>query len=72
MIFFILILSVISFSLGITAFLWSQYAIAILFSIIIPVISLYYIFSSRYRKKETDNFKIKEKSPKDNYFHPVE
>lgn len=65
----IMILTVISFSIGITAFLWAQTAVAIIFSIILPILSLYVLMSCRDKKKKD---KKKKKDPVDNYFHPME
>lgn len=67
----IMILIVISFSIGITAFLWEQTAIAIIFSIILPILSLYILMSGRYQKNKKEKRK-KKKDPVDNYFHPME
>ena len=67
----LMILIVISFSLGITAFLWKQPAIAIIFSIIIPLVTLYSLISDRYRNKQNTVKAKKKKEPIDNYFYPV-
>lgn len=63
---------VISFSLGITAYIWDQLAVAIAFSIIIPVCLLYLIISGRYKKESKTPEKKKMNSAVDNYFHPVD
>lgn len=63
---------VISFSLGVTAFIWEQLAAAIGFTIILPVLALYLLISGRYKKSEKKNKKKIKKNPVDNYFHPVE
>jgi hypothetical protein len=68
----LIVLIVISFSLGISAYLWEQLAVAILFSIIFPVISLYFLISGRYKDTENTVKPKKKKKPVDNYFHPVE
>lgn len=67
-----MILIVISFSLGITAFLWNQMAVAITFAIILPVASLYVLISGRYKNNRKEKKAKKKKDPIDNYFHPVE
>lgn len=65
-----MILTVISFSVGITAFLWQQIAVAITFTIILPLLSLYYLMTGRYRKDAVAKDRKKKKNPVDNYFHP--
>ena len=71
-VFLIMVPIVISFSLGITAYMWNQPALAILFTIITPVASLYVLISSRYKKTNKKKSNKKKKDPVDNYFHPVE
>lgn len=68
----ITILTVISFALGLTAFLWEQPALAIIFSIILPIIALYFLISPRYKDQEKNSHRKHKKDPVDNYFHPVE
>lgn len=63
---------VISFALGLTAFLWGQMAVAIAFTIIIPITSLYYLMSPRYNKSKKNRKRKAQKDPVDNYFHPIE
>jgi predicted membrane protein len=67
----LIFLSIISFSLGITAFIWEQLALALLFSIIFPVLALYVIMSDRYKNNKEKKEKFSKKEPVDNYFHPV-
>ena len=67
-----MILIIISFSLGITAFLWNQLAVAITFAIILPIVSLYFLVAGRYKNNKKEKKAKKEKVPIDNYFHPVE
>ncbi|MCP4181140.1 MAG: hypothetical protein GY756_25525 [bacterium] len=62
----LIIATVISFSFGITTLMWGQYIVAILFSIIIPAVSLYFVISGRYKEKHP---KEKKKNSLDNYFH---
>ena len=64
----LVILVVTSFSLGITAYIWDQLAVAIAFTIIFPVISLYYLISGRYKYPKKENAKKRKKNPVDNYF----
>ena len=63
---------VISFSLGITAYLWNQLAVAIAFTIIVPVSLLYLLISKRYKVETPEKSEKKKKSAVDNYFHPME
>lgn len=63
----------ISFSAGITSFLWNQLAAAIALGIIIPVVLLYFLISRRYRSDEPKSPKKKKRqNAVDNYFNPVE
>lgn len=68
----IIVFMVISFSLGITAYLWEQVAVAIAFAIIVPVSLLYVLISGRYKKTNIKKKEKKKNSAIDNYFHPVE
>jgi len=68
----LVILIVISFALGLTAFLWKQMAVAIAFSIILPIMFLFYLVSPRYNKSNKNKKRKAPKDPVDNYFHPME
>ncbi len=64
----LVIISVVSISIGLTSFLWNQYSLAILFTIIIPLIMIYILISANYKKKPSNEL---EDEPSDNYFNPV-
>lgn len=60
---------IISFSAGITAFMWGQLAAAVALAIIAPVGLLYLLISTRYASKEEKPEKKKRQTAVDNYFH---
>jgi len=60
---------IISFSAGITAYMWGQLAVAIALTIIAPVGLLYIMVSKRYGTKREKPEKKRRQSAVDNYFH---
>ncbi|MBN2656981.1 MAG: hypothetical protein JXR86_07965 [Spirochaetales bacterium] len=65
----LVIFIIISFSAGITAFMWGQLAVAVALSIIAPVGLLYLLISNRYKTRDEKPEKKKRQTAVDNYFH---